>query len=65
MPVQDRQDFLALPGPLPGQDFRIDALAEAPEQQGPLGIDRPGSTLLRHLDQCPNLAQQLSMPRLA
>jgi len=55
---QGRQDFLAVPGPLAGQHLRMDALADAPEQQCQLRIDRRGGALVRRLYQCPNVAQQ-------
>jgi hypothetical protein len=53
---QGRQDFLAVPRPLPCQHFRMDALADTPEQQGQFGIDRRRGVLVRRLDQCPNVA---------
>jgi len=54
---QGRQDFLAVPGSPTGQHFRMDALADAPEQQGQLGINRRGGALPRRLDLRPNVAR--------
>lgn len=42
---QDRQDFFPVPGSLAGQHLRMDALADAPEQQGQFRIDRRGDAL--------------------
>jgi hypothetical protein len=55
---QGGHDFLAVVGPAPVQDLRMDALADAPVEHRQLAIHRRGGALARRFDQRPNVAQQ-------